>query len=132
MTNTNFDVVAYIEDRLSGAEQYLVNLETRYDTVVTRYELGDRKPMFVIGSDSYAAFVGEVDGSNLAMRHDATDCKIFRSKKEAQRIAGDFVKAGVNVVVFNYMDALAAEIERVNEELPELNAALANANKLAA
>lgn len=131
MNDSLFDVVGFVEEQIADNKRYLVDLKCRHDNVVDRFRL-TRKPMFVVGSATYASFVGEISNGQLAMRHNATDCQIFQSEKQANQIANDFQAAGVDVVVYQYIEVLCSELDRVKSELPELQAALVKAQEMAA
>ena len=133
MTDSDFNIVEFLEETIASDEQYLIRLKCLYDNVADRYHLFGRKHMWVVQSDVSRSFAGEVKNSdNFALRYDATECRIFMSKKEAVALKEAFEEAELAVSVVDYLDAIGAEIDSVKKSIPETKKALLNAQEMAA
>ena len=68
-----------------------------------------------------------------ALRFDATDSgRVFVSKREAYNLSKNFQDADIDAQMVDYRDAIEAEIERVQSDIPETKKALLNAMEMAA
>lgn len=132
MSMNDFDIVEYLQESIASDEQYLVRLRERLETVASRYEITNNKQMWVVKSDMTSSFAGNVDGDNYALRFDATDCRVFVSKREAYNLSKSFQEADIKARMVDYRDAIEAEIKKTQSSIPETKKALLKAMEMAA
>jgi hypothetical protein len=132
MSMNDFDIVEFLEESIASDEQYLVRLQERLETVASRYQITNNKQLWVVRSNMTSSFAGNVDGDSYALRFDATDCRVFVSKREAYNLSKSFQESDIDAQIVDYRDAIEAEIKKTQSSIPETKKALLKAMEMAA
>lgn len=126
MTDSDFNIVEFLEESLSDSVAYLAALGNREKA------MWGRRKFYVVRSDASGSFIGEIPSGDYAMRFNAVECRLFANVKDAEAMAEAFREADIQCEVVEYREALEFEMRSTRESIPETKKALLKAQEMAA